>query len=152
VEFQAAFAAMYLAVKAEPDRIFLAAQDRRQLSDAIKGTAASNYQLLINQSETGGYTMGSLVTQIQNEVIGKVTPLEVLPWLPQGNSIIYSDTLPVPDSQVDAVAAVYNVQDMMGIDWPVNQFSYDTSSYWYGTLVCYAPAWLGSITCIQNDQ
>lgn len=152
VEFQAAFAALYLAVKAEPDRVYLAPQDRRQLSDAIKGTAASNYLLQINQSEVGGYTMGALVTQIQNEVIGKVTPLEVLPWLPQGNAIIYSDTLPIPDSQVDAVSAVYNVQDMMGIDWPVNQFSYDTSSYWYGTLVCYAPAWLGSITCIQNDQ
>lgn len=152
VEYQTAFAAMYLAVKADPDRIMMAAQDRVQLSDAIKGTAASNYQLMIAQDRVGGYTMGALVTQIQNEATGKVVPLEVHPWLPQGNSLILSDTLPIPDTQVDAVAAVYNVQDIMGVDWPVNQFSYDTSTYWYGTLVCYAPAWLGSVVGIKNTR
>lgn len=152
VEYQTAFAAMYLANKAEPDRIVMAAQDRVQLSDAIKGTAASNYQLRIDQSDTGGYTMGALVTQIQNEAVGKMTPIEAHPWLPQGNSLILSDTLPIPDSQVDSVFAVYNVQDLMGVDWPVNQFSYDTSTYWYGALVCYAPAWLGSVVGIQNNR
>jgi len=152
VEYQTAFAAMYLAVKADPDRIMMAAQDRVQLSDAIKGTAASNYQLRIDQSDTGGYTMGALVSQIQNEATGSVVPIEVHPWLPQGNSLIISDKLPIPDSQVDAVYAVYNVQDFMGIDWPVNQFSYDTSSYWYGAGVCFAPAWLGSVVGIQNNR
>lgn len=151
-EYQTAFAAMYLAVKAEPDRIVMAAQDRIQLSDAIKGTAASNYQLMINQSEVGGYTMGSLVTQIQNEAVGKVVPIEVHPWMPQGNSLILSDTLPIPDTQVDAVYAIYNVQDMMGIDWPVNQLSYDTSTYWYGAGVCFAPAWYGSVVGIKNNR
>jgi len=152
VEYQTAFAAMYLAVKATPDRIMLAAQDRVQLSDAIKGTASSNYQLKIEQSDVGGYTMGALVTALQNEAAGGIVSLEIHPWLPQGNSLILSDTLPIPDSQVDAVYAVYNVQDFMGIDWPVNQFSYDTSSYWYGAGVCFAPAWLGSVVGIQNNR
>jgi hypothetical protein len=152
VEYQAAFAAMYLAVKATPDRILLSAQDRVQISDAIKGTAASNYQLRIDQSDTGGYTMGALVTQIQNEAAGGIVSLDIHPWMPQGNSLILSDTLPIPDTQVDAVYAVYNVQDFMGIDWPVNQFSYDTSSYWYGAGVCFAPAWLGSVVGIQNNR
>ena len=152
VEYQTAFAALYLAVKATPDRVMMAAQDRVQLSDAIKGTAASNYQLRIDQSDTGGFTMGALVSQIQNEAAGGIVPLEVHPWMMQGNSLIISDQLDIPDSNVDSVFAVYNVQDMMGVDWPVNQFSYDTSTYWFGALICYAPAWCGSVVGIQNTR
>jgi hypothetical protein len=63
--------------------------------------------------------------------------------------VILSDTLPVPDSQVSECWAVYNVQDLMGIDWPVTQFAYESSSYWFGTFFCYAPAWQGSITGIK---
>jgi hypothetical protein len=37
----------------------------------------------------------------------------------------------------------------MGIDWPVNQFAFESSSYWFGALLCYAPAWNGAITGIK---
>lgn len=153
VEYQTAFAALYLAVKADPDRIMMAAQDRVQLSDSIKNASGeASYQLLISQSEVGGYKLGSLVTGIQNESTGKMCTLDVHPWMFQGNSLILSDTLPIPDSQVDSVFAMWNVQDFMGIDWPVLQHSYDTSTYWYGAMVCYAPAWCGSVTGIQNSR
>jgi hypothetical protein len=69
--------------------------------------------------------------------------------MPQGNSVIMSDTLPIPDTQVSDCWAVYNVQDLMGIDWPVTQFAYESSSYWFGTFVAYAPAWSGAITGIK---
>ncbi|GAC1536195.1 MAG: hypothetical protein NVS3B1_30320 [Marmoricola sp.] len=46
--------------------------------------------------------------------------------------------------------AVVNVQDYMGVQWPVSQFSYDFSSYWLGTFLCYAPAWNASITGIKQ--
>ena len=42
---------------------------------------------------------------------------------------------------------VHNVQDYMAIDWPVIQHTYDTSTYWFGALVSYAPAWSG---CLQG--
>lgn len=149
VEYQRAFAAMYLAVKADPDRILMAAQDRVQLSDAVKGSANSNYQIKLAQDEVSGYTLGTIATAILNESTGSQVNLQVHPWYPQGNSIIMSDTLPIPDSNVDSVFKIFNVQDMMGVDWPVNQFAYETSSYWFGTMVCYAPAWLGSVVGIQ---
>ena len=79
---------------------------------------------------------------------GKVVPMTVHPWMPQGNTAILSYTLPIPDSQVSNVWSVVNVQDYTGINWPVTQFEYETSSYWYGTFVSYAPAWNGSITGI----
>jgi hypothetical protein len=63
---------------------------------------------------------------------------------------IISWTLPLPDSNISDVFAIYNVQDYMAIEWPVTQFAYETSSYWYGTMVCYAPAWQGAITGITK--
>jgi len=149
VEYQTAFASMYDAVKASPDRIMFNGRDRKQLSDAVKGASNSNYQIKLAQDDINGYTLGTLATAILNEVTGDQVNLEVHPWLPQGNSAIISDSLPIPDTNVDSVFSVVNVQDMMGVDWPVNQFSYDSSSYWFGALVCYAPAWLGSVVGIQ---
>lgn len=150
VEYQAAFVALYEAVKADPDRIMFAASDRKQMSDSIKGSANSNYGIRLMKDDITGVTLGSVAVSILNEATGKDVNFEVHPWLPQGNSLIVSDTMPIPDTQVDSIFKVFNVQDLMGIDWPVNQFTYDASSYWFGTMVCYAPAWLGSITGIQR--
>lgn len=148
-EYQQAFASLYDAVKASPDRIMMQGRDRKQLSDAVKGSANSNYQIKLAQDDITGYTLGTLATAILNEVTGDQVNLEVHPWLPQGNSLIISDSLPIPDSNVDSVFKFFDVQPMMGVDWPVNQFAYEASSYWFGTLVCYAPAWLGSVVGIQ---
>ena len=149
-EYQTAFAAMYDAVKADPDRVLFNGSDRKQLSDAVKGSSSSNYAIRLAQDDVTGYTLGTMVTTIVNEVTGKGVDLEVHPWLPQGNSLILSDTLPIPDTEVSDVWAAYNVQDLMGVDWPVNQFAFESSSYWFGSLVCYAPAWNGSICGIKK--
>ncbi|WP_329140894.1 hypothetical protein [Streptomyces sp. NBC_00670] len=149
-EWQAAFAALYDNVKADPDRTLLNGSDRKQLSDSLKTSSSSNYRMTITQDQLTGVTLGDVVNTIINEVTGKGVSVEVHPWLPQGNAPIISDTLPLPDSEVSDVWAVYNVQDMMGVDWPVNQFAFESSSYWFGTLVCYAPAWNAALTGIQK--
>ncbi|HEX4394181.1 MAG TPA: hypothetical protein VH084_21975 [Mycobacterium sp.] len=153
-EFFSAFAALYDSVKADPDEVLANGNDRKQLSDLLKTSSSSNYQIsLINAPGTEGVhdaRLGSLVTGLQNEVTGKMVNVTVHPWLPQGNMPIISWTLPLPDSNISDVFAVYNVQDYMAIEWPVTQFAYETSSYWYGTMVCYAPAWQGAITGITK--
>jgi hypothetical protein len=149
IEFQNAFAAMFDAVKADPDRILMNGRDRKQLSETLKGNTAANYFLQVTQDQVSGATLGSVVPTIINEVTGKRVNVQVHPWLPQGNSAILSDTLPIPDTQVSNVWSVVNVQDYLGMDWPVQQFTFDCSSYWFGSFVCYAPAWNGSITGIQ---
>jgi hypothetical protein len=148
-EYQTAFAAMFDAVKADPDRIMQNGRDRKQLSDALKSTSGGPYQFKVTQDEVTGVTLGSIVSSIVNEVTGKTVDVEVHPWMPQGNSAIISDTLPIPDTQVSNVWAAFNVQDYLGMDWPVQQFSYESSSYWFGTFVCYAPAWNGAVRGIQ---
>jgi hypothetical protein len=149
-EFQTAFAAMYQNVKADPDIVLLNGNDRKQLSDAIKSGSNANYRLVINNPGEDGTTYGSVVTGLQNEVTGKAVDLMVHPWLNQGVAPILSFTLPIPDTEVSDVWANYLVQDYMGIQWPVTQFSYDFSTYFRGTFFCSAPAWNGAVSGIVN--
>jgi hypothetical protein len=149
-EFQTAFAAMYQNVKADPDVVLLNGNDRKQLSDAIKSGSNANYRLVINNPGEDGTTYGSVVTGLQNEVTGKSVDLMVHPWLNQGVAPILSFTLPIPDTEVSDVWANFLVQDYLGIQWPVTQFSYDFSTYFRGTFFCSAPAWNGAVSGIVN--
>jgi hypothetical protein len=148
VEYQNAFSAMYDAVKADPDEIFLNGADRKQLSDAIKNGSTANYRLNLTQTEAGDYVGGATIGALYNEITGKMVPLTVHPWLPQGVSPILSYTLPIPDTQVSDVWSNFLVQDYMGVQWPVSQFQYEFSTYFRGTFMCQAPAWNGAVSGI----
>ena len=147
-EFQTVFANLYNSVKADPDQILMNGSDRKQLSDAIKGSANANYRLQISQDEATGVTFGSVVNGIVNETTGKSLDIAVHPWLPQGVAPVLSYTLPIPDTEVTDVWANYLVQDYMGIQWPVTQFAYEFSTYFRGTFFCSAPAWNGVVSGI----
>jgi len=147
-EFQTVFANLYASVKADPDEILMNGSDRKQLSDAIKGSANANYRLNISQDETTGVTFGSVVNGIVNETTGKSLAITVHPWLPQGVAPVMSYTLPIPDTEISDVWANYLVQDYMGIQWPVTQFAYEFSTYFRGTFFCSAPAWNGIVSGI----
>ncbi|MGH3630503.1 MAG: hypothetical protein ACRDRL_24050, partial [Sciscionella sp.] len=150
-EFQTAFAAMYAQNLANPDRVMLNGTDRVQLSDLLKKSGATNgYRLNIMADGTGGHQLGNIVTSLQNEVTGKEVNLMVHPYAPQGIAPIMTDNLPFPNSNVNSCFEYRNVQDYMGINWPVNQFTYDVSSYWFGTFFCHAPAWQGALTGIAK--
>lgn len=150
VEFQSVFGTLYNAVKADPDEILLNGADRKQLSDTIKNGSTANYRLTLAQTETGDYVGGAVIGALNNEITGKMVNLTVHPWLPQGVAPVLSYTLPIPDTEVSDVWANVMVQDYMGIQWPVNQFSYDFSTYFRGTFMCYAPAWNGVVSGIAS--
>jgi hypothetical protein len=150
-EYQAAFAQLWESVKADPDRLLFNGFDRKQLSDSVKaGSTTPGYRLTIQQSEVDGIKLGSMVSGIFNEVTGKSLEVQVHPWMPQGNSLILSDTLPLPDSQVGDCVEYHLPQDYMAINWPVIQHTYDISSYWLGAITHYAPAWSGAVCGIKK--
>jgi hypothetical protein len=150
-ELQTVFAALYDTVKADPGEILANGHDRKQLSDLLKTASSTGYRInLVNATDAHEASLGTMVTSVQNEVTGSMVDLTVHPWAPQGTMPVISWTLPLPDSQISEVFAVYNVQDYVQIEWPVTQFAYETSSYWYGTFVCYAPAWCGAVTGITQ--
>ena len=152
VEYQTVFSRLYDAVKADPDEIFLNGADRKQLSDAIKNGSTANYRLNLTQTETGDYVGGAVIGGLHNEITGKLVPMTVHPWLPQGVSPVLSYTLPIPDTEVSDVWSNFMVQDYMGIQWPVNQFAYEFSTYFRGTFFCTAPAWNGAVSGIVGAQ
>lgn len=143
-EFNVAFASLYDSVKADPDEILANGHDRKQLSDTLKSASGNGYRINL-EADAHNATLGTMVTSIQNEITGKIVNVTVHPWLPQGTMPIISWALPIPDSQVSDVFAAVNVTDYMGIEWPVIQYLYESSSYWLGTFICYAPAWCGSV-------
>jgi hypothetical protein len=150
VEYQTVFYNLYNNVKADPDEILINGSDRKQLSDAIKNGSTANYRINLQQNDVGDYVGGATIGALNNEITGKMVPITVHPWLTQGVSPVMSYTLPIPDTEVSDVWAAINVQDYMGIQWPVVQFTYDFSTYFRGTFFCYAPAWNGAVSGIQN--
>ena len=149
-EYQTVFSTLWDSVKADPDEILVNGGDRKQLSDAIKSGSTANYRLNLSQDDTGNYVGGAVIGALNNEITGKLVNLTVHPWLPQGVSPVLSYTLPIPDTEVSDVWANIMVQDYMGIQWPVNQFAYEFSTYFRGTFFCYAPAWNGAVSGIVS--
>lgn len=147
-EFQAAFLSLYQSVKADPDDIHLDASVMVELGDLLKTSSSANYRITLDNNGQGR-TLGTSVTGVLNEVTHKMVDISVHPYMPQGAALIRSKTLPVPDSEVNNTTEVISVQDYMAVDWPVVQYTYDQSTYWFGTLVHYAPAWSGCILGIQ---
>ena len=147
-EYQVVFSGLYDAVKADPDEIFVNGSDRKQLSDAIKNGSTANYRINLTQDDMGNYVGGAVIGALNNEITGKMVPLTVHPWLPQGVSPVLSYTLPIPDTEVTDVWANFMVQDYMGIQWPVTQFAYEFSTYFRGNFFCTAPAWNGAVSGI----
>lgn len=155
-EFYRAFDVMYQNNGADPDEVLCNGSDRRQLSDLLKTSSSSSYQINVmnadNPDGTGSVhdaRIGALVTGLQNEVTGKMVALSVNRFVPQGIMPIISWSLPLPDSNVSDVWEMRLVTDYTGIQWPVSQFAYECSSYWYGAMICAAPGWNGAIAGIK---
>lgn len=135
---------------ADPDEIWVDGQTRNSISQWLKTNASTvSYRLNLDAGGVGdtasGAMIGSAVGGFINQYTGSMARLMVHPYMPLGCSLLRSSTLPaaVPDSNIESTAEVRNVQDYMSIDWPVIQMTYDASTYLFGTLVHYAPAWSG---------
>lgn len=148
--FQDAFAALWDSVQGRPETILMHGRDRLTLSNLLTSQSSASYRITIANSETEGSNgvVGAMATAVQNGVTGDLVELSVHPYIPRGICPILSWTLPLPDSNVDTAWAVYNVQDYIGLSYPVIQQTYDFGVYWQGTFVATAPAWSGIVAGI----
>jgi hypothetical protein len=151
--WQDAFAAMFASVYADPDEVWVNVQQRRQLADFVRnaGTGAAAYRITIPEPDANSVRVGAIVSGLHNESspTGKLVDLRVHPYMPLGASFIRSRVLDVPNSGIGDTSEVISVQEYMGIDWPQVQFTYDSSTYWFGSLIHYAPKWNGAIFGLQ---
>jgi hypothetical protein len=152
--WQDMFASLYASVYADPEEVWLTAVQRRQFADWVRSntTGASAYRLTMGQSEfDSSVTVGGFVSGMANESspTDRIVHLRVHPYMPQGVSFCRSRHLPIPDSGIGDTNTMVEVQGYMSVDWPELQFTYDSSTYWFGTLLHYAPAWNGIIYGLQ---
>lgn len=147
-DFQTVFYNLYTSVIADPDMILTSAAVRKSLASSIQQEGTPTGYRLNYQLGGDGVAIGSVVTAIQNESTGKMVDIVAHPYMPAGVALIHSKTLPFPDSGVSETVQVVNVQDMIVLEWPQIQLSWDISTYQYGTLAFRAPAWSGAITNI----
>jgi hypothetical protein len=152
--WQDMFASLYASVYADPEEVWLTAVQRRQFADWVRSdtTGASAYRITMGQSEfDNSVTVGGFVSGMANESspTDRIVNLRVHPYMPSGVSFCRSRTLPVPDSGIGDTNTMVEVQGYMSVDWPEIQFTYDASTYWFGTLLHYAPAWSGILYGLQ---
>lgn len=133
---------------ADPDQVYVDGTIRQAMGKFVRTAAggATAYRIQMQTSEaTGGMEVGAIVNGIANQVTGKMVSFDVHPYMTPGSSIIWTKTLPFPDSEISNTIVAKNVQDYLYQMWPQIQFTFDASTYQLGTLVFYAPAWSGSI-------
>lgn len=135
---------------ADPDVVMVDGIIRASLGQFLKQNSASSaYRIMLTEGGVNGERVGAVVNGIYNQVTGKPVDLVVEPYMPPGSSLILSKTLPVPDSEISNTFEVRNVQDYMMYEWAAMGMTWDASTYMFGTLVPYAPAWSGSIVGLQ---
>ena len=140
----AAFGAKLLA---DPDTVLLDGTIRAALGQFLKQNAATSaYRIMLTEGGVNGEKVGAVVNGIYNQVTGKPVDLVVEPYMPPGAAVLYSKTLPVPDSEISNTFVVKNVQDYMMYEWASLGMTWDASTYMFGTLIGFAPSWSGAIT------
>lgn len=146
-EFQAAFLAMYQNNYAEPDDIYLDPNVKVELGNILQNNA-QNLPFRIQLSQDAG-TIGVAVTGMQNQLNSQMVGLNVHPFMPLGAVLIRSLHIPYPAAGISNTAEIRTVQDYMAVDWPQIQYTYDASTYFFGTMVHYAPAFSGLLLGVQ---
>lgn len=152
--WQDMWAGMYANNFADPEELWVTAVQRRQLADFLRNNPSSAaYRINMTESDfTGsGTTVGGFVQGIANESspTNRIVDLRVHPYMPTGVSFTRTRHLPIPDSGIGDTNVITEVQGYMSVDWPELQFTYDSSTYWYGTLLHYAPSWSGILYGLQ---
>lgn len=133
---------------ARPQVVYVDGAIRAAMGQFVRTAAGGStaYRVVMQPSEaTGGIEVGAIVNGIANQVTGDMVDFDVHPYLPVGASVLWTKTLPFPDSEITNTIVAKNVQDYLYQMWPQIQFTYDASTYQLGSLVFYAPAWSGAI-------
>ena len=136
---------------ANPSEIITSAGDAVNLANSIQSESVAAYQLRVQQSEMAGVTAGIAVANVVNPVTRSAPEIVVHPYLPQGNALLMSYTLPQTQNNLGNVVEMAMVQDYAQIGWPVIDPAFRQSILRYGTLFFAAQQYCGLIAGLQNS-
>lgn len=136
---------------ANPSEIITSANDAVALANSIQSESVAAYQLRVQQSEMSGVTAGIAVANVVNPVTRSAPEIMIHPYLPQGNALLMSYTLPQTQNNLGNVVEMAMVQDYAQIGWPVIDPAFRQSILRYGTFFMPAPQYCGLISGLQNQ-
>lgn len=119
-DIQQLFVNMFNVARANPDKLYISAQDNLSLSNLV---AQSNLTRIVVQADNpesqGRLVSGYRVEWLLNQATGKLVEVEILPFLPQGTMIVASQSMPYPVSGFEGpVMRVKCNQDYYSVDYP----------------------------------
>ena len=136
---------------ANPSEIITSAGDAVALANSIQSESVAAYQLRVQQSEMAGVTGGIAVANVVNPVTRSAPEIVIHPYLPQGNALFMSYTLPQTQNNLGNVVEMAMVQDYAQIGWPVIDPAFRQSILRYGTFFMSAPQYCGLLAGLQNQ-
>lgn len=137
---------------ANPSEIIVSANDVVVLANSIQAESIAAYQLRIQQSEMAGVTAGIAVAGVVNPIWRTIPEIVVHPYLPQGNCLFMSYTLPQTQNNLGNVVENVMVQDYAQIAWPVIDPTFRQSIMRYGTFFFPAPQYCGAIQGLMRSS
>lgn len=149
-ELQVCFQELWEENFARPDEVWMDSNVKVGLGDALQaGVSSLPYRIQLSQTDG---LVGTAVTGIQNILTSEIVPLKVHPFMPRGAVMVRSTRMPYPAAGISATSEVRTVQDYMSISWPKIQHTTDYSTYFYGTLIHYAPKFSGVFLGVQGVE
>ena len=133
----------------DPDEAFVNALESVRITDLVLGAAGTPYRVQVSADNPGDIIGGYRVSRLMNKVTGKLVDVTVHRYLEQGNLLCVAWSVPFPAEGINVPWKLRMVQDMLEVDWPVIQMSYDVSTYAFGVLVPHAPVFSGVLQGIQ---
>ncbi|HEV2036893.1 MAG TPA: hypothetical protein VGU71_22305 [Candidatus Dormibacteraeota bacterium] len=133
----------------DPDEVFVNALESVRITDLVLGAAGTPFRVVVNADSPGDVIGGYRVSRLMNKVTGKLVDVTVHRYLEQGNLLAVAWSVPFPAEGITVPWKLRMVQDLLEVDWPVIQMSYDVSTYAFGVLVPHAPVFNGVLQGIQ---
>jgi hypothetical protein len=136
---------------ANPSEIITSANDAAVLAASIISEQVAAYQLRIQQSEVAGVVGGVAVANVVNPVTRSMPEILVHPYMPAGNALLMSYTLPQTQNNLGNVVENVMVQDYAQIGWPVIDPTFRQSLLRFGLLWLAAPQYCGLLQGLQRS-
>jgi len=135
---------------ANPSEIITSPNDITVLAQSILQENVAAYQLRVQQSEVSSMAGGVAVANVVNPITRSMPELLAHPYLPQGNAIFMSYTLPQTQNNLGNVVENVMVQDYAQIGWPVIDPTFRQSILRYGLFWFAAPQYCGLLQGLQR--
>lgn len=138
--------------QAQPDAIWVSADVKQSLEQAIvfSSTGNNSYMFQVSQMEQqAGITGGFVVTGYKskysmNQSGGDTIPIRIHPMFPPGTMLYDINKNPYPNSRVPAVRAFLTQRDYYSIEWPIVTRQWTFGTYVQEVLAHWMP-WISAI-------